>query len=400
MGRKSTTLLGIILVSAMVFPFSIKAIHSSPAQVIPPIVSTDWLYNNLTLTDLVVLDVRSPDAYNTGHIPGAINVPEGMWYTNPPFASDPPWMEIPPKEDLFDLIGNASITRYSWVVVVGATSGLLLPEAPLALYNTAGITRVAIALLYAGVANFTILDGGYEKWVADGYPTETTPNTPTPITYTGTVKSGMVVSKQYVASKIGESIIVDARDAEVYLGFIQEPWAQKVGHIPTAKNLPTPWLWSLTMLNETHVNYGTYKSNETLKELANDIVGTNMTKEIIVYCGVGGYASTMFFVLKEVLGYTNVKMYDGSAQEWTSYPELPVVYEDLGSQYLQLSANYTQLLGDYNDLQSDYEDLTSDYEDLKKATTPAYLTYTFILTTVIFVLIAMYSALKARTKKG
>jgi rhodanese-related sulfurtransferase len=188
------------------------------------------------------------------------------------------------------------------------------------------------------------------------------------VTYTGVAKSEMSVSKQYVASKIGESIIVDARDAEVYLGFIQEPWAARLGHIPTARNLPTPCLWDLNINATTgEAIYATYKNAEMLETLAHCTIGTNMSKEIIVYCGVGGYASTMYFVLSEVLEYTDVKIYDGSAQEWTSDLQLPVVYEELGSQYIELLSNYTELQSNYNELVSNYSSLLSSYEGLQSS---------------------------------
>ncbi|MGB9854095.1 MAG: sulfurtransferase [Candidatus Bathyarchaeales archaeon] len=285
---------------------------------IPPIVSTRWLSANLNRRNLVVLDVRSPDAYSEGHILGAINVPEGEWYVNDPFTVDVsiPWMEMPDKEELFNLIGGAGITKNSLVVVVGSTSGPLSP-APLALYAVAGTTRVAITLLYAGVKNVAILDGGYEKWVADGYPTETGTVTPTPVIYRGKVDKSMVVSMAYVEKKIGKSIIVDARDPEVYNCGVQEPWTTEKGHIPTAKNLPTPSLWKITYENSTYARYITYKDVFTLKRMTEEVVGKAKGKEIIVYCGVGGYASTAYFVLSEVLGYSNVRLYDGSAQEWT-----------------------------------------------------------------------------------
>ncbi|MEM3751756.1 MAG: sulfurtransferase [Candidatus Bathyarchaeia archaeon] len=425
MGKKATAFLGIIIISALVLPFSIKITYSSPTRSIPAIVSTDWLNANLGLTNLVVLDVRSPDLYDASHIPGAINVPEGMWYANPPFGANLPWMEMPSEDYLFELIGDAGIKNDSLVVVVGGTSGPLVPM-PLALYSIAGITRVAMTLLYAGVENVAILDGGYDKWVADGYSTESGTVRPTPVTYIGTVKSDTIVDKQYVANKLGEAIIIDARDAEVYLGFIQEPWAARPGHIPTARNFPTPWLWNLNLnVSGTGVIYGTYKNVDILEAFADCIVGANKSKEIIVYCGVGGYASTMYFVLSEVLNYTNVKVYDGSAQEWTSDLTLPVVYEDLGSEYMELQNNYDQLQSNYeqlrlnyimiqsnltelvgkcfalesvyNTLSAKYDELEAKYDELTKTTMPAYLTYLFIATTVVFAVIAIYVAGKVKT---
>lgn len=285
----------------------------------PAIVSTDLLEWNLNCGNLVVLDVRGEDAYNAGHIPGAINVPEAEWYVNDPGTSNPLetlWMELPPVEDLFELIGDAGITRYSWVVVVGATSGLLIPELPLALYSTAGITRVAITLLYAGVKYVSILDGGYDKWAFEGKPTSDVPVEPTPVTYVGRVDETMLASAEYVEWKIGKSIIVDARDEIVYDGTITEPWAPVPGHIPSARNLPTPSLWNVEIDEVTgNAIYITYKDFWTLTGMVSSVVGLG-NREIIVYCGVGGYASTTYFVLSEVLGYRNVRIYDGSAQEW------------------------------------------------------------------------------------
>ena len=403
--RKEIIIFEFVLISTIIFPLSIGNVHSSPARTIPAIVSTDWLNAHLSDPNLVILDIRSEDLYNAGHIPGAINVPEGMWYINPPFSDTFPWMEMPSEDYLLELIGNASITQDSLVVVVGSTSGPLVPI-PLALYSTGGITRVAMTLLYAGIENVAILDGGYEKWVEDGYSVETTPNIPTPTTYTGTLNTEMMVSKEYVASKIGEAIIIDARDLEVYLGFIQEPWCARVGHIPTARSFPTPWLWDLKLnATGTGVIYTTYKSVNVLDDWASCIVGTNKSAEIIVYCGVGGYASTMYFILSEVLNYTNVKMYDGSAQEWTSDFELPVVYEDLGSEYMDLQSNYTALQDDYDELQEsydklqdDYNELRNDYDELAASTLPAYLVWILTATTVIFLLISIYLAVKLRGK--
>ncbi|MCS7114401.1 MAG: rhodanese-like domain-containing protein [Candidatus Bathyarchaeota archaeon] len=413
MKKKIAALLSLLMVSAVILPLLIKPVSSTPARSAPPIVSTAWLNANLRLTNLVVLDIRSPDLYNAGHIPGAINVPDYLWYANPPFGEKAPWMEMPPEDYLFELIGNASITRDSIVVVVGGTSGPLAPI-PLALYSTAGITRVAITLLYAGIENVCILDGGYDKWVADRYSTETTPRMPTPKTYSGTVKKGMIVSKQYVASKVGQSIIVDSRDAEVYLGFIQEPWTARVGHIPTARSFPTPWLWNLNLnATGTGVNYATYKDVNVLETFANCIIGADKTKEIIIYCGVGGYASTMYFVLSEVLNYKDVKIYDGSAQEWTADLQLPVAYEGLGSEYMELQTDHNELQSRYNalqnsynslqrnydELQGSYRSLQADYDELAKSTTPAYWTWTFVVTTIIFVLLTVWFAIKSRAKK-
>lgn len=318
------SLLALTLVAVLLFSVSASATHfPPPGPAIDPIVSTDWLEGNLGAEDLVILDVRTPDEYAAGHIPGAINSHEANWYLIPPDSVL--FMELPAVEDLFTTIGNAGITADSLVVIVSAASG----PVPLVFYGLAVSPRVADTLIYAGVKNVAIMDGGYDKWVAESRATSAAPVTPTPVTYEGAVNEAMFVSKDYVQKQLtrkcwwwwqylGKSTIVDARDADVYFGVTLEPWAT-AGHIPGATNLPAPWLWNIG------ADYSTYKDTAVLRDMAAGVVIKYFPpKEIIVYCGVGGYASTDYFVLSEVLGYRNVKIYDGSAQEWTADPEAPV----------------------------------------------------------------------------
>jgi len=69
---------------------------------------------------------------------------------------------------------------------------------------------------------------------------------------------------------------------------------------------------------------GTYLKESDLRAMAEGVIGPNNSKEIIVYCGVGGYASTWWYVLTQILGYRNVKLYDGSMEEWLQDPSAPV----------------------------------------------------------------------------
>jgi len=130
----------------------------------------------------------------------------------------------------------------------------------------------------------------------------------------------MVVDTEYVLQRIGRSIIIDARDREVYRGEALEPWTPDyLGHIPTAVSLPAPWIW------ETG---GIYKPASVLQAMVIAAIGHGKGKEIIVYCalvrccGVGGYGSSWWFVLSQMLGYRHVKFYDGSAQAWYQGPDI------------------------------------------------------------------------------
>lgn len=314
---KKKVLCGSIVMALLAFPL---CVDGSPAtRAIDPLVSTQWLEDHIDTPNLVILDVRAPDNYAKGHIPGAINVPGlGNFYVNL-FCKEVPWMELPEEGALFTTIGNAGITGNSLVVVVGRT------VEPYAGYAVADAARVAITLLYAGIENVAILNGGYDKWAAEGKTTSTVPVTPTALAYTGLVNKAMFVPKDYVEDKIGKSVIVEAREADVYFGLIQEPWTQRAGHIPSAKCLPSPWLWTFAKDKNGVVTYGTWKDSHVAKEMAFAVLGKDASQEIVVYCGVGGYASPLYFVLTQVIGYTNVKIYDGSMQEWSADPKAPVV---------------------------------------------------------------------------
>jgi len=299
---------GFLLLSAMLFLFggqTASAHFSTPA-----VVSTDWLEANSDLHNLVVLDIRTSAEYEADHISGAINepfeVPFSAWIT----MRDDLLLELPDKDDLFSAIGALGIAKRSFVVVV--TQGASQPPYPLA-----NATRVADTLIYAGVKNVTILDGGYAKWVEEGKATTQDVPSITPVTLRGNVNHRMFVTVDYVYRQInkrrGGAILIDARDADVYNGLVIEPWADQPGHIPTAVSLPTPLIW-----NED----GTYKSHEELQELAKSVIGNNRHQEIIIYCGVGGYASSWWYVLTQELGYTNVKIFDGAAQEWVKYYDM------------------------------------------------------------------------------
>jgi len=288
---------------------------SSPARAIDAIVSTQWLEDNIDNPNLVILDVREPDYYTAGHIPGSVNVPAfPNWWVNF-FGEEWPWMELPEDEALFTTIGNAGISADSTVVVIGSTAD-------------GGVTnaaRVAITLIYAGVENVAMLDGGYDLWAVEERAISTEPVTPLAVTYTGVVDETIFVSKDYVEDKVGKSILVDTTEPDVYFGIEHGFWAERAGHIPTAKDLPAPWFWATTVDEAGVTTYITWKDTSEIREIALTVLGEDASEEIIVYCGVGGYASPAWYVLTQVVGYRNVKFYDGSMQEWSADPEAPVV---------------------------------------------------------------------------
>lgn len=312
----------LFFISLMLLLTLIMAATKLQAQKIPAIVTTEWLTDNIDTPDLVLLDVREPGDYAAGHIPGSINIPAfPNWYINSP-GEKLPWMELPEKKDLFATIGNAGITINSTVVVIARTSDS--PTGEPAYYNLTKASRVAITLIYAGIKPVTMLNGGYDKWSAEGRAISIEPAIMQAKTYEGHVADTMFISKNYVKNKIGKSTLIDTRSADVYFGIEKDLSSKRAGHIPTAKNLPAPWFWKTTKVENGETTYLTWKNTDEIKEIALTVLGENMEGEIIDYCGVGGYASPVWFLLTQVVGYSNVKFYDGSMQEWTSDPEAPV----------------------------------------------------------------------------
>jgi len=312
--------LSLILLVIFVLPFPVFGRELSP------IVFTDWL--SAHGAEVVILDIRSPADYAAGHIPGSINEPfvtafdpacrgpSSNWIIG---SKDCLWLQLPETGDLFKTIGNLGIKKDSLVVIVTAPN----PNEP-PYFGLANATRVADTLIYAGIKNVAILDGGYPKWVAEGKPVSKDPAIATPAKYQAKVNKEMFISMEYVRKHAGKAVIIDARDAEVYFGVTIEPFAPRAGHIPTATSLPTPWMWK----SNPDGTYA-YRDKSTLGAMASGVIGKHRDKEIIVYCGVGGYASSWWFVLTQVLGYDNVRIFDGSAQEWVmkKYDMVPYQWE-------------------------------------------------------------------------
>jgi thiosulfate/3-mercaptopyruvate sulfurtransferase len=315
------TLLASILIASLVAGCATLTGKGATAdRSIEPIVSTDWLAKNQNSKNLVILDIRGPDAYGAGHIPGSINEPfvaafdpctgpTSKWISG---SKDCLWLELPDANELMSTIGGLGVTAGSRVVIVTAPN----PEEP-PYFGLANATRVADTLIYAGVANVAILDGGYPKWAAEKRPVDKQAPAKSPVTYQAAVNGAMFVPMNYVKQRLADAVIIDARDMVVYTGAVIEPFANKPGHIPNAKSLPAPWIW-----NENPNGTYTYKDPKTLLTIASAEVGDPGNQEIIVYCGVGGYASSWWFVFTQMLGYQNVKIYDGAAQEWVKHYDM------------------------------------------------------------------------------
>ncbi|HTY62597.1 MAG TPA: sulfurtransferase [Acidobacteriota bacterium] len=264
---------------------------------IEPIVSTEWLALNLKDPQIALIDIRTAAQYQKGHIPGSINVPLSEWA----IAKNGLTLELPSDESLRALVGKSGMTRTSKVVVVTRTETD---------FGRADATRVAWTCQVAGLKDVAVLDGGFTKWARENRAVSVDVPVIRALTYSGSIDRSSVAGKEYVLGKRKSLIIADNRTPEDYFGITAKP-----GHISGAVNLPTPWVFN---------SDGTFKSQEELRSMASGVLGDDKSKEIVVYCGVGGYASTWWFLLTQILGYQNVKLYDGSFEEWTKDPKAPV----------------------------------------------------------------------------
>jgi thiosulfate/3-mercaptopyruvate sulfurtransferase len=299
--RKEVNMRG-MMVLCFLFTFIFTASTTAFPRDVSPFVSPDWLEQNLNNSRLVTVDTREAEAYKGGHIPGSVNSFFGSWIVE----RNKLLLELPADSDLLQLIGSLGIRPDSIVVVTSMADND---------YSRADATRVAWTMIVAGLKNVAVLEGGYSRWLKEKKPVSTEVKLPQAGEYKGKVNRAIVVSKAYVMNKIGKSTIVDNRDANVYFGVAMEPFAPRPGHIRSAVSLPTPWVYT---------KEGTLLGNEDIAAMAANTVGRDRSKEVILYCGVGGYAATWWFLLTQMLEYKNVKFYDGAAQEWAADSKAPM----------------------------------------------------------------------------
>jgi len=283
------------------------------AQGLSPILSTDDLAKSLKDPGLMIIDIRKVEDYKAGHIPGAV----GIFYNNWAPGKGVMQNEIPSDEDLMDLLSSNGIQPDSRVVVYGTTATGA---------DRVNVTRVAWTLKYAGVQNVSVLSGGIEKWaIREKRQMSTESVRPKANAYKGKFNKNILAGKDYVKSQVGKATIVDTREPAFFSGQQKLPFVAKAGRIKGAVNLPTVQVFDKYPPGE-HMEQccWTYKDVAALKNMATGVVGNDLSKEIIVYCDSGRVASAWWFILSEVLGYKNVKNYDGSMEEWTKDTSAPM----------------------------------------------------------------------------
>jgi len=213
---------------------------------------------------------------------------------------------LPTVAELEKLIGETGIDEDTHVVVV-----------PAGVHHTdfGAAARSYWTLKVAGVRNVSILDGGYAAWAAQSSPVETGTAKPSPKIFTATLDKSLFVDAREVEAieRRGGATLVDARSATFFNGKEKAPAAKGYGHIPGAVSLDSA----------TFYDAGTnrLKPRAELALLAASAVPVGPT---VAYCNTGHWAATDWFVLSEILGRKDVKLYYGSMVDWTSEASRPL----------------------------------------------------------------------------
>jgi thiosulfate/3-mercaptopyruvate sulfurtransferase len=289
-----------LFTTIMAFAFLMSLGALSAAAAMEPVVTTGWLEQNID--KVVVLDVRKVEEYKAGHIPNAVNVVYGSWAVKKGDLLN----ELPADDDLKDILSSVGIEATTPVVVLGK-----MDTPP----DRVDATRVAWTLKYAGVQNVALLSGGYNKWVADKKTVSTEAARPRSKAYRGTFQKDVVVKKADVLAALGKAVIVDVREPDFFDGKKKMDFVARAGHIKGAVNLPTSLMYEAD---------GTYKSKDALAAEAARVVGTDTSKEVILYCDTGKFCTAWWFMLHELLGYSNAKAYDGSTMEYAKDAAAPM----------------------------------------------------------------------------
>jgi thiosulfate/3-mercaptopyruvate sulfurtransferase len=265
---------------------------------------------NAPNTRLVEVDVDTT-AYAQGHIPGAVG---WNWQTQ---LQDNVRRDLIDKVALEKLLGESGISNDTTILLYGDNNNWF---AAYAFWQ----------LKYYGHKDVKLIDGGRKKWLAEKRPltTDAPKVTPTKYHVTGTNESLRALRDEVLAVVQGKTRgqLVDVRSVDEFTGKIIAPpgmteTAQRAGHIPGAANIP----WSQAA-NED----GTFKSADALASLYGG-KGINGKDEVIAYCRIGERSSHTWFVLKYLLGYENVRNYDGSWTEWGNLIGSPIVNETAAS---------------------------------------------------------------------
>jgi len=263
-------------------------------------VSTGWLAQHLRDRNLVILAVGQKADYDAGHIPGAQFVELRMVGIT---GASGLTLELPPMAQLAETFGKMGVANDSRVVVYRITDSLT-PAA-----------RIVLTLDAMGLGpNASLLDGNLATWKQEGHPVTTEIPSVAPAKLTPCPQEDVITDLNFVKSNLHQSgvRILDARDPKVYSAETARP-PMPAGHIEGAGNVHYDSLFD--------ANTGKLKPMEELRAKFS-AAGVKPGDRVVTYCFIGQQASALY-VVSRYLGY-DTRLYDGSWDEWSKHPELPV----------------------------------------------------------------------------
>jgi thiosulfate/3-mercaptopyruvate sulfurtransferase len=278
-----------------------KATYAHPEV----LVETDWVAENLGKPGVKVVEVDvDTTAYDKGHIPGAVGLD---WKRD---LQAQPVRDLISKQELQELLSRHGIGAEDTVIAYGDNN------------NWFAAWFVWNLKVYRH-KDARLMNGGRKKWEAEGRPLVTeAPKVQAASYKAGELDTSIRALRDQVLGTLGKAgvALVDVRSPKEFSGELLAPenlpqeGAQRGGHIPGAANIP----WAQAVKED-----GTFKSPADLRQLYQE-KGITPEQEVIAYCRIGERSSHTWFVLKYLLGYPNVRNYDGSWTEWGSLIGAPI----------------------------------------------------------------------------
>lgn len=281
------------------------------AAKVPVLVSTDWLAAHLDDPSVKVAGIRiEPGEPDGGHIPGALS-----WFWKDAFW-DTLAREFATPDQLARRLAAQGISETTTLV-------LYSPRVQFSIYGHWVLTEMC------GHPDTRVLDGGWPKWLAEGRPVAATavaPDAAQPGPYRqarAERDDATRIRREELLSRLGgRTVIVDARSAEEYAGLRVRPLpgfdhgAERAGRIPGARHLPVSQLLGPD---------GTFRPKEEIEAIFRAAgAAPDQAEEVIAYCRLGHRASMAWFAASRILGWSHLRVYDGSWTEWGSSVGMPV----------------------------------------------------------------------------